>query len=733
MITADVLIQNVLKYDANADSEKIRKACEFAIHAHGAQQRASGDPYYQHPFEVAGIMAEMRLDTGSIITALLHDTVEDTEVTLEDIEKQFGSDISKLVDGVTKLTKIEYQPDYIRQAENFRKLLLAMSEDIRVLLVKLADRMHNMRTLQYIKSSEKRMRIAHETMEIYAPLAERIGIQKIKNELQELAFAELHPEAHSSIVSRLEYLRKEGYIVIDKIVTHLSKTFAEAGLNAKVFGREKTPCSIWQKMERKNINFEQLSDIIAFRVLVDSVAECYQVLGVVHSSYHMVPDSFKDFISTPKANGYKSLHTVVMGPEQQRIEIQIRTHEMQEINELGVAAHWSYKQGAQYNVDGKQYRWVRELLEILAQASGPEDFLENTKMEMYYDQVFCFTPKGNLIVLPKGATPVDFAYAVHSGVGNTCVGAKVNGRIVPLRTALKNGDQVEIIRSKTQEPSPSWEKFVITGKARSAIRKFIRAQQRQEYVNLGKAMLTKATRQEGIELTEKTLESVLELFRKKTIEDLYVAVGEGSISRTDVFKALLPNQVKEEGAKALKEDSKFSFARLKQKIQREKTQREKTQKEEKERDESISLKGLIPGMAMHFAGCCHPLPGDKIVGIVHTGRGVTIHTADCEMLENYASTPERWLDVSWEKENSQELHIGRIKVVLSHESGSLATLANTVAGGMGNISNLKIVSRSLDFFELIVDIEVKGVKHLTNLIASLRSKSCIHSVERYRV
>jgi GTP diphosphokinase / guanosine-3',5'-bis(diphosphate) 3'-diphosphatase len=721
-ITPEQLLEKAKSYDIKADLSQLEKACQYAIKMHGNQKRESGDPYYQHPIEVAYILAEMRLDIGSLITGLLHDTVEDTDATLEEIESLFGLDISRLVDGVTKLTKIEYQPDHIRQAENFRKLLLAMSEDIRVLLVKLADRVHNMRTIQYIKSPEKRLRIAHETMEIYAPLAERIGIQKIKNELQELAFAELHPEAHRSIISRLEYLREEGLFVVDRIVQHLSNTLNTLDINANVYGREKTPCSIWQKMERKNVSFEQLSDIIAFRILVSDISECYHSLGAVHSSYHMVPDSFKDFISTPKGNGYQSLHTVVMGPEQQRIEIQIRTTKMHEIAELGVAAHWSYKQGAQYIIDGKQYRWVRELLDILAQASSPEEFLENTKMEMYYDQVFAFTPKGLLIALPKGATPVDFAYAVHSDVGNSCAGAKINGRIVPLRTQLTNGDQVEIIRSKTQGgPSPAWEQFVITGKARAEVKRHVRNQQREQFVVLGKAILHKLIRKEtGKDLQDKLLEPLLEIFRKKTVDDLYFAVG-GTINRSDIAKALFPEKKQEEDPK-----QRFGFLKIKNK--------NKSGKIDPYDEESVvSIKGLIPGMAVHFAGCCHPLPGDRIVGIVHTGKGITIHTIDCDMLENYASTPERWIDVGWQRDNGNELYVGRLKAVLTHETGSLATLTATIAKDLGNITNLKIVNRSIDFFEILVDVEVKGLKHLNNIVTSLRSRSCIQSVERYRL
>lgn len=725
---AQALAEKTKAYNADSDSDKIRRAVILSQQAHSKQKRASGEPYFEHPLAVANILADMRLDDATIITALLHDTVEDTDVTLDEIARDFGKEISHLVDGVTKLTKIEFQPEHIRQAENFRKLLVAMSEDIRVLLVKLADRLHNMQTLHFFRSAEKRLRIAHETMEIYSSLAERIGIQKIKNELQDLAFKELHPDAYDSITSRLKYLHSRGgNELIDKVVTQLQGTLKESGLDhAEVLGREKTPCSIWRKMERKNISFEQLTDIIAFRVMVDSVEQCYQALGAVHAHYHMIPDSFKDYISIPKANGYRSLHTVVMGPEQQIIEIQIRTCEMHEVAELGVAAHWSYKQDENYHrTQGTQYRWIRELLYILERASGPEEFLENTRLEMYYDQVFCFTPKGDLIALPRGATPVDFAYAVHSDVGFTCVGAKVNGRIIPLRTALQNGDQVEILCSKTQVPSPEWEKFVVTAKARAEIRRFTRQRQREEYVNLGRAILTKAIRQEGYELSNKMLEPSLDIFRKKTPEDLFAAVGEGLIKREEVIKALLPNrQTPGSNSKKGKGLSFFSFGKKSQKA---------AQTINQDNDDSkVLIKGLVPGMAMHLAGCCHPLPGDKIVGIVNTGRGITIHTVDCETLENFSNTPERWIDVSWDSESSEKNYLGRIKVLLSHETGSLAELTNTIAKDLGNIHNLKIVHRNSDFFEILVDVDVRGSRHLTNIIANLRSKPCIHSVERYR-
>jgi GTP pyrophosphokinase len=708
MIRQFELVERVKSYDPNADEDAINRAYVFSVQSHGSQKRASGDPYFSHPVEVAGILATMKLDAASIITGLLHDTVEDTVATLDDIERLFGKDIARLVDGVTKLSRIELQSDQTKQAENFRKLVLAMSEDIRVLLVKLADRLHNMQTLHFIKAPEKRRRIARETMDIYAPLAERIGIHRMKDELEDLAFAELEPEGRDSVMTRLAFLKEQGGGLVKRVLAELQTTLDAGGLEATVTGREKSPYSIWRKMQRKNVGFEQLSDIMAFRIVVDTLEECYQALGVIHSHYPVVPGRFKDYISTPKPNGYRSLHTGIIGPERKRIEIQIRTREMHEVSELGVAAHWSYKQDAG-RTEGKQYRWLRELLDILEHAPNPEEFLENTKLEMYQDQVFCFTPKGDLIALPRGATPVDFAYAVHSQVGDTCVGAKINGRIVPLRTALSNGDQVDIITSKAQTPSPTWERFVVTGKARARIRRFIRQQQRAQYVDLGKEILVKAFRHDNLDFSEKGLDPVLKNFGAGSAEDLYAQLGEGLVTKGEVINAVYPNRTEPKTAKIVP-----------------------LPRTRKPSDNAVPIRGLIPGMALHYAGCCHPLPGDRIVGIVTTGKGVTIHTIDCETLESFADTPERWLDVAWDSEESGGGHVGRISVTLANEPGSLANLTTVIGKNNGNITNLKITNRSQDFFEILVDIEVQDVKHLSNLIAALRATPVINSVERAR-
>jgi guanosine-3',5'-bis(diphosphate) 3'-pyrophosphohydrolase len=708
------LVERVKSYDPSVNEDALNRAYVFSMKAHGSQKRASGDPYFSHPVEVAGILSQMKLDSASIVTGLLHDTVEDTVATLDEIEGLFGPDIARLVDGVTKLSRIELQSDQTKQAENFRKLVLAMSEDIRVLLVKLADRLHNMQTLTYIKDGDKRRRIARETMDIYAPLAERIGMHRMKDELEDLAFGELYPEARQSIRARLAFLREKGGELVPRIIAELSRTLKKAGLEANVSGREKTPYAIWRKMQRKNVGFEQLSDIMAFRVSVDSVEDCYHALGIFHSAYPVVPGRFKDYLSTPKPNGYRSLHTGVIGPEKQRIEIQIRTQEMHEVAELGVAAHWTYKQDAP-KTEGRQYRWLRELLDILEHASGPEEFLEHTKLEMFQDQVFCFTPKGDLIALPRGATPVDFAYAVHSQVGDTCVGAKINGRLVPLRTQLQNGDQVEIVTSKAQTPSPTWERFVVTGKARARIRRFIRTQQRAQYLDLGRAILQKAFRQEGHDMVEKRLEEVLKQFTATSVEDLYVAAGEGHVTGREVVHALFPPKQEPKSATVV------PLARARS-------------AKPKSSENAVPIRGLIPGMALHFAGCCHPLPGDRIVGIVTTGKGVTIHTIDCETLDSFSNTPERWLDVAWTTggDGGEAGHVGRINVTIGNEPGSLGSLTTVIGKHGGNITNLKITNRSTDFFEILVDIEVQDLKHLTNIIAALRATPVINSVERAR-
>jgi GTP pyrophosphokinase len=710
------LLEKMRSYTPDLDDTKVTAAYEFAKIKHEGQTRVSGEPYYTHPVEVASILADMKMDEATIVTAILHDTLEDTSATYEEVSKEFTKEVADLVNGVSKLTKIESQTFEGKQAENFRKLLLAMSEDIRVLLVKLADRLHNMRTLYHFKDRpDKTARISRETLDIYAPLAERIGIHQIKEELSDLAFSYLNPEAQESITNRLQFLRQESGDVVEKIIRHLGHLMKEEGIKCEVSGREKTRYSIWKKMQRKNVTFEQLSDIMAFRIVVDDLGECYHTLGVLHSKYPTVPGRFKDFISTPKSNGYRSLHTTVLGPENQRIEIQIRTHEMHREADLGVAAHWAYKDGRKKTdvKDLKQYRWLRELLDILEQEQRPEDFLENTKLELFQDRVFVFSPKGDLIELPNGATPVDFAYAVHSGVGDKCVGSKVNGRIAPLNTKLNNGDQVEIITSKTQTPSPAWERFVVTGKARSHIKRFIRLQQRDEYITLGQAMLKKIFVQEEYDFTEKAVAGIVKQMRVDEVGDIYANIGAGHFSARDVFKTIFPAH-KTVTAKPSSDNPKdYAMARR------------------AGSDKPLPIKGLIPGMAVHMARCCHPLPGDRIVGIVSTGKGVTIHTIDCETLETFADTPERWIDVSWgEGQDTPESHVGRLNVTFFNQPGGLGTVSTVIGKNGGNIVNLKIANRSVDFWDILVDVYVNDTKHLSNVIAALRATPEILSVDR---
>ena len=706
------IVEKYKSYNIVVDEAKIKKAIEFAVKYHGMQQRESGAPYYSHPLEVAEIIAEMRLDTDSIVTAILHDTIEDTDLTLEEIEQNFGKDVAKLVDGVTKLTKIKFHEDNARQAENFRKLLIALSDDIRVLLIKLADRLHNMRTIDFISNQEKKKRIALETLELYAPLAERIGMQQIKTELQDICFGILNPDIRESIVLRFKTIERESGQdkLIPQIIDELQKTLEGQGLKAEVSGRRKTPYSTWMKMKQKNISIDQLSDIIAFRILVDNVENCYRALGIIHTSYKMVPDTFQDFISTPKNNGYQSLHTVIIGPLLQKVEIQIRTYKMHDIAELGVAAHWRYKQGQDESVDTTQYVWIRELLSILEQNNDPETFLQNTKLAMYYDQVFCFTPKGKLIALPKGATTVDFAYMVHSDIGNKCVGAKVNGKVAPLKTQLVNGDQVEIITSKHSTVSLSWEKFVVTGKAKGEIQKVIQKQLKGQHIKLGKTIISKVLKANKIEEENKAIEAACKFF-SKTPDELFFAVGEGTITREEVVKLVIPKKSRLSSTLSLLKFAKKSSFRS-------------------EDENVIPIKGLIPGMAMHYAKCCHPLPGDKIVGIVHTGSGITIHTSDCEMLNNFASMPEKILDLTWDNNQSNIPFISRIKVLLLNEPESLATLAGEIAKNGGNITNFKILSRNSNYFELIFDIEVKSLAHIEVIINALRIKEAIQYADR---
>jgi len=705
------LVERVKSYDPQADENVLNRAYVFAMRAHGPQKRASGDPYFSHPLEVAGILTDLKMDAPTIATALLHDTVEDTETTIPEVRDVFGNEIASLVDGVTKLSQLEVFSERTKQAENFRKLMLAMSNDIRVLLVKLADRLHNMRTLSHIKSEGTRRRIATETIEIYAPLAGRIGMQNMREELEDLAFAELDPEARESIVRRLEQLDAQSSARIERIADEIKRKLAEAGIESWVAGRAKRPYSIWRKLKDKQLNFEQLSDVFGFRAVVASDEDCYRALGVLHRSWRMVPERFKDFISLPKSNGYRSLHTTVIGPESQRVEIQIRTMEMHDVAERGVAAHWRYREHVEERDRSalKAYEWLRDMVDLLERGESTEEFYEHSKLNLYQDQVFCFTPKGTLIALPRGATPIDFAYFVHTDVGNTAVGAKINGVHTPLHTPLKNGDQVEIIRSKEQTPSPLWERFVATGRARAEIRRYLRHAQRDQHVNLGKRILEKVFVDEGFELTEKAVDGVLKKLRLSKPDDVYADVGRGALRADEVLEAVYPE--------------------LKRKVAR----RSPAAAAVKSRVRPVSIAGMTEGIGYRLGGCCHPIPGDRIVGLMVPGEGVIIHTVDCEVLDRHQDSMIDWIDVRWRDQGEDGVFsVARVMVRVKNAAGSLASIANVISRNGANISNLKITSRNPLFFELQIDLEVRDTQHLEHIVRALKVDAVVEMVERVR-
>ncbi len=704
------LIEKVKSYDPNVEEELLNKAYVFSMRAHGSQKRASGDPYFSHPLEVAGILADHKFDSKTIITALLHDVVEDTTFNLLDIKTNFGGEISSLVDGVTKLSKFEGRSDKFNQAENFRKLLLATSRDIRVLFVKLADRLHNMRTLKFIKDTDKRKRISFETIEIYSPLAERLGMDEIRKELDDLSFQITEPELRESITQRLSLLRQQDEDVLDKIVKNIEDFLMKHEINFKVFGREKTPYSIWKKMKVKSVNFSQLSDIMAFTILVEDTKTCYFVLGLLHQFYSYVPGRFKDYISTPKPNGYQSIHTTLIGPLNQRIEIQIRTFEMNEKAEFGIAAHWIYKDKVNTN-DGKQYRWMRQILDIIDQSNEPEEFLEHTKMQMHADQVFVFTPKGDLIALPKGAMPLDFAFSVHSDIGSTCIGVKINNSIKPLNTKLKNGDQVEIVCGEQNTLSTKWLDLSITGKARACIKRFLQIKEDEDFKKLGKEILVNQCKVQKIRYSERNIKTVLDKLNVKTMDDLFKAIGNGKISSEKIISSMFPEK------KLLKKNDKIIlFNKL---------------RDQKENNRPIILKGLTPGMSIHFANCCNPIPGDDAVAFIMKGKGLIIHQISCDELKNKKLDNSAKIKVSWEnlvyKKNE---FVGKINVIIKNKIGSLGVLSSIIAKSLSNIRNLKITERNNDFFKINIDIDVKNKNHLSKVIVSLRTSDFIDSVSR---
>ncbi|MAI50686.1 MAG: bifunctional (p)ppGpp synthetase/guanosine-3',5'-bis(diphosphate) 3'-pyrophosphohydrolase [Gammaproteobacteria bacterium TMED95] len=710
------LVDRVVSYDPVANEDLLNRAYVYATQKHGDQKRASGDPYYSHPVEVAGILTDLHLDTASIATALLHDTIEDTDATFGEIEKIFGKEIADMVNGVTKMSLLELSSADAAQAENFRKLLLATASDVRILLVKLADRLHNMRTLHFISSEKKRRRIAQETLDIYAPLAGRIGMQNFREELEDLAFAEVNIEGRDLINERLSELKQDSGDMLEAIAYEFSALLGENGIKAHVHGRQKRPFSIWRKMQNKSISLEQLSDVFGYRVVVADEAACYQALGVLHRNFSYVPGRYKDYISTPKLNGYQSLHTTVIGPNQQRVEVQIRTEQMHEIAEKGVAAHWAYKDKQEDYPDIAKiepFNWLQDMVAQLKNGGTAEEFLENTKLELFNDQVFCFTPKGRLIAMPRGATALDFAYAVHTEIGNSCIGVRINGLKLPFRTMLKNGDEIEIVRGEDQLPSESWLNHVQTGKARAAIRHALREHEAADFISLGRQMVDNLFAAEAVESDENVLDRALGVLSYGSLDDLLEAVGRGSLSAADVLMASLPK-------KGRRKRDRFAGA-MRSLIGRPAKVSDSAQ--------MLPLNGAFYGTVVKVAEGFFPLPGDEIVGIVTPGQGVVVYPANARELAAFEDSRERWVPMQWGEE-SNHLYASRVDLTAVNRTGSLSVITQTIADFDANITNLSMIHLNEDFCDLTVDVEVRDKEHMEQLVSALQGSRVISKAKR---
>ncbi|MBZ7920952.1 bifunctional (p)ppGpp synthetase/guanosine-3',5'-bis(diphosphate) 3'-pyrophosphohydrolase [Ensifer adhaerens] len=732
------LVERVQKYKPDVNEALLNKAYVYAMQKHGQQKRASGDPYISHPLEVAAILTEMRLDESTIAVALLHDTIEDTTATRQEIDDLFGEDIGALVEGLTKIKKLDLVTKKAKQAENLRKLLLAISDDVRVLLVKLADRLHNMRTLDHM-SAEKRARISEETMDIYAPLAGRMGMQDMREELENLSFRHINPEAFETVTRRLEELSQRNEGLIKKIEDELRELLQAEGLKAaQVKGRQKKPYSVFRKMQSKSLSFEQLSDVWGFRIIVDDIPSCYRALGIVHTRWRVVPGRFKDYISTPKQNDYQSIHTTIVGPSRQRIELQIRTRRMNDIAEYGIAAHSLYKDGEGNSTDpalsptSNAYSWLRRTIESLAEGDNPEEFLEHTKLELFQDQVFCFTPKGQLIALPRGATPIDFAYAVHTNIGDTCVGAKINGRIMPLVTRLNNGDEVEIIRSGIQVPPPAWEEIVVTGKARSAIRRATRAAIRKQYAGLGYRILERTFERAGKSFSREALKPALHRLGQKEVEDAIAAVGRGELSSLDVLRAVFPDHQDERvTVKPSADDGWFNMRSAAGMVFKLPGRgKDANGAAQVEGPEALPIRGLSGNAEVHFSPA-GAIPGDRIVGIMEKDKGITIYPIQSPILQKFDDEPERWIDVRWDlDEANSSRFIARIAISALNEPGTLAEVAQAIATSDVNIRSLSMGRVAADFSELQFDLEVWDLRQLNHLITQLKELPSVSMVKR---
>ncbi|MBU2605640.1 MAG: bifunctional (p)ppGpp synthetase/guanosine-3',5'-bis(diphosphate) 3'-pyrophosphohydrolase [Alphaproteobacteria bacterium] len=715
VLSREELIAKVRAYHPRVKSELLGAAYDFAKLHHGTQTRDSGDAYYSHPVEVASLLADVRLDEVTIVAGLLHDVVEDTKIDIGDIEVRFGADVAELVDGVTKLDALEFTSKESAQAENFQKFILATTSDLRVLLVKLADRLHNMRTLHHRKKPESRERTARETMDIYAPLARRVGLYSLAAEMEDLAFEELNPEARRAILYRQEELAADNADDLQRIDDDLRQLMDIAGIQAKIKGRKKQPYSLWRKLERKSISFRDVADLFAFRIIVNDVDACYRVLGEVHTLWACIPDRFRDYISVPKPNGYASLHTTVRASGNRRVELQIRTEAMDRTAEFGVAAHWGYKNKSYgFDVDSARAAGLdpkanlEAFAELLQDGGDPSEFLEHAKLEMYREHVFAFSPKGKLIILPAGAMPLDFAYAVHSAVGDTTIGARINGEVKSLRRPLKNGDVVDILRGKVPAPVVGWEAMTITGRARSAIRRLVRERDQIEFRRLGVGLINQALRRAGIDPIDVKMTHTAQLAGFENREDMAEAVGRGRISSSDIMEAAFPGY----RAERFDDDNKMRLDSTHAPL-------------------LVSGEDLMPGVTLHLGQCCCPLPGDRIMGVREPEKGLVVHVASCPKLAEYDDHPELWVDLKWtELAKTGAVAVGRIRINAANEKGVLAKLCTAVAQANGNIIRIATTERGTDFTELVMEIEVEDLKRLTQILAALRSLAVVDRAVR---
>jgi len=698
-------IELITSYLSSKEQEKVKHALKISEEAHSNQLRKSGDPFITHPLEVAKILTSIKLDADSIVAGLLHDTLEDTNLDIDEINKNFGKKIVELVDGLTKINKYSLKVKNQKFGENYKKLILATTKDLRVILVKLADRLHNMRTIQFLKDENKKTKIALETLEVFAPLAQRLGMKEWQDELEDISFEVINPDAKKTIIERLDYLKSKDDNIVDEIRYELKNIFFQEDIFCKVEGRIKSPYSIWNKIKNKNISFEQLSDIMAFRIITNSTRECYRCLGIIHRKFPYIQGRFKDFISAPKSNGYRALHTSVMGPKNKKIEIQFRSNIMEKIADFGVASHWKYKDPKKIKEkDAKEYKWVYDLIDSMNSSVSQDELIQNSKLKVFQNDIFVFTPKGDLIELPKNATPVDFAYAIHSQIGDQCVAAKINDKLQPLKTVLNNGDQIEIIISESSQPSPLWQRFAVTTKVKSQLRRFFKFKKKEEHIIFGREILMNYFQKENYEYNKNIEKKILKDFNYTSIDDVYAVIGSGEITALSVIKKIYP------------EYNYIPVSKFNENIQN-----------------PIKLKGLTAGMSYHLAGCCSPLKGDSIVGIVTAGIGVAVHTLDCDTLSSYQDTPDRWLNISWDNQNNlPTVSNSRIVVVLFNKPGSLGKVTTVIAKNNGNISNILFSVRKADFFEIIIDIEVRDANHLQNIIAALRMEKEVSSLERLK-